>query len=67
MTREMLQVRLDEAQGQQQALLQQRARLAQLLEECVAQLNVSQGRIAELTDLIALAPSHESSPVGGTD
>ena len=51
----MLTHRLAEAQAQQQALLQQRARLAELLGQAEAQIHVSQGRIAELTDLIALA------------
>ena len=58
-----LQARLTTAQVQQQQLLQQRARLAQLLDETTAQLNVSQGRIAELTDLIALAdPPPQDGP-----
>ena len=37
----------------QQALLQQRARIVELLEDTTACLNQLQGRIAELTELLA--------------
>lgn len=54
MTRETLTARLTEARAAQQQLLQQRARLTELLDQVLAQLNQSAGRMAELTDLLAL-------------
>mgnify|MGYP001563266697 CR=1 FL=1 len=56
MTRDTLQARLDAAQATQRDLLQQRARLAELLDQAMAQLNQSQGRMTELTELLALEP-----------
>ena len=60
MTRETLQARLAEATAQQQTLLQQRARLTGLLDQTLAQLNQSQGRMPELTELLALEPEPEA-------
>ena len=54
MDRAGLEQRLTEAQAQQQVLLQQRVRLHELLDQTLAQLNQVQGRMAELTELIAL-------------
>lgn len=54
MTPETLQARLTDAKAQQAQLFQQRARLTELLDQTLAQLNQSQGRIAELAELIAL-------------
>jgi hypothetical protein len=57
MTADALRARLETAAAHQQTLLQQRVRLAELLDQVLAQLNVSQGRIAELSDLIAAEES----------
>ena len=51
--REQIRTRLAAAQAQQQSVLQQRARLMQLLDEATAQAQTVQGRIAELTELAA--------------
>lgn len=64
---DLLTTRLTAAQQQQAALLQQRARLTELLEQTVAQLNANQGRIAELTELITLSEPQTGEKVGGTD
>lgn len=65
--KDVLTARLTEAQQQQANLLQQRARLTQLLDQATGQLNASQGRIEELTALIALCPAEDAEKVGGTD
>ncbi len=54
MTREEMTGRLTAVRADRQRLVEQRARLAELLDETTAQLNQAQGRIAELTELIAL-------------
>ena len=50
----MLQARLEATQAQQHELVQQRARLLELLEQTTAKLNALQGRMVELTELLAM-------------
>ena len=52
--RSVLEARLDVVRSEQQTLLQQHARLTELVGQTLARLNQSQGRMAELTDLLAL-------------
>jgi hypothetical protein len=60
MDKAMLEQRLAQQQAQVQQLLQQRARLAELQDQALANLHATQGRIAELADLIALMAEPES-------
>lgn len=51
--RDTVHAKLAEAQAQLQTLLQQRARLTELLAQAEAQIQQSEGRIQVLTELLA--------------
>lgn len=62
MTRDLVTAKLTEAQAEQQRLLQQRARLVELLESTTAQVQAAQGRIGVLQELLALdVPAQEGA------
>ena len=56
MTRELLQTRLTQATEQRDAWIQRRQQLTAAREQATAQLNGAQGRVDELTELLALLP-----------
>ena len=62
--KDLLTARLAEAHAKQHELLQQRARLTELLDQTLAQLNASQGRIAELSELLALSDASKEPAAG---
>lgn len=56
MTRETLTDRVTKATQQRDALAQRRQQLIAACEQVTAHLNATEGRIAELTELLALMP-----------
>jgi len=65
MTRELLHERLTQATEQRDALVQRRQQLTAAREQVTAALNGTQGRVDELTELLALLPPDNVHGVTG--
>lgn len=62
--RDILEARLATATKDRDALAQRRAQLMAAREQITAQLNAAEGRVAELTELLALTPPAATADTG---